>query len=149
VSRIEGKPEGATDMVGKIAARNIRLKRAYEEAAKADGRRILVDRLWPRGVSKAAAAIDGWMKDIAPSNDLRRWFGHNPARWQEFRRRYAAELRDHRDRLRELRRFADAGVLTLVYSARDTVHNDAVVLRQALLGRWPARGLTEEGNEHA
>jgi uncharacterized protein YeaO (DUF488 family) len=127
-------------MSNTIKAASIKLKRAYELPAKADGRRILIDRLWPRGVSKAEAAIDGWMKAIAPSTALRQWFGHDPARWQAFRKRYAAEIREHREELRELRRLAADGPVTLVYSARDEVHNDAVVLRSALLGRWPKRG---------
>src|SRR3546814_9314176 len=90
-------------MSTKIAAANVRLKRAYERPAPADGTRILVDRLWPRGVTKAAAAIDQWVKEIAPSTALRQWFGHDPARWQEFRRRYAAEFPEHADELRALR----------------------------------------------
>jgi uncharacterized protein YeaO (DUF488 family) len=122
-------------MSTKIAVANIRLKRAYERPAPADGTRILVDRLWPRGVSKAAAAIDRWVKDIAPSTTLRKWFGHDPERWPEFRRRYAAELRDHPDELRSLRAEARRGPITLVYSAHDGAHNDAVVLRSILLGR--------------
>lgn len=124
-------------MSTKIAADNIRLKRAYERPARADGTRILIDRLWPRGVTKAAAAIDQWMKEIAPSTELRKWFSHDPARWREFRRRYAAELREHPDELRDLRAQARRGPITLVYSARDEVHNDAVVLRNILLGRSP------------
>ena len=122
-------------MNAKIAAANIRLKRAYDGAAPEDGTRILVDRLWPRGVSKAAAAIDQWIKDLAPSTALRRWFGHDPERWQEFRRRYAAELRDHAGELAVLRDQARRGPITLIYSAHDEVHNDAVVLRSVLLGR--------------
>jgi uncharacterized protein YeaO (DUF488 family) len=127
-------------MGNRIKAANIKLKRAYEPPAQSDGRRILVDRLWPRGVSKAKAALDGWLKDIAPSTALRQWFGHDPARWQEFRRRYAEEIRSYPELLRELRRFAAVGPLTLVYSAHDEAHNDAVVLRAVLLGRWPKRG---------
>ena len=127
-------------MGNRIKAANIKLKRAYEPPAQSDGRRILVDRLWPRGVSKAKAALDGWMKDIAPSTTLRQWFGHDPARWQEFRRRYAEEIREHPEQLRRLRRFAAEGSLTLVYSAHDEAHNDAVVLRAILLGRWPKHG---------
>ena len=127
-------------MGNRIKAANIKLKRAYEPPAQSDGRRILVDRLWPRGVSKAKAALDGWMKDIAPSTTLRQWFGHDPARWQEFRRRYTEEIREHPEQLRRLRRFAAEGSLTLVYSAHDEAHNDAVVLRAILLGRWPKRG---------
>jgi uncharacterized protein YeaO (DUF488 family) len=114
---------------------DIRLKRAYELATKGDGTRILVDRLWPRGITKAEAAIDRWFRDLAPSGELRKWFGHDPARWQEFRRRYTAELRQHRALLDELRRLASEGRLTLVYGARDEEHNDAVVLQDVLQGR--------------
>lgn len=120
-----------------IAAANVRLKRAYERPAPADGRRILVDRLWPRGVTKAAAAIDQWAKEIAPSASLRKWFGHDPDRWQEFRRRYVAELRGHAEELGALRDQAKRGPVTLVYSAHDEAHSDAVVLRDILLGRSP------------
>jgi uncharacterized protein YeaO (DUF488 family) len=125
------------EMSRTIAAANVRLKRAYERPAPADGTRILVDRLWPRGVTKAAAAIDQWVKDLAPSTDLRKWFGHDPARWQEFRRRYAAELRERAGEIRALRDQAKRGPVTLVYSAHDEAHNDAVVLRDILLGRAP------------
>jgi uncharacterized protein YeaO (DUF488 family) len=118
-----------------IAADRIRLKRAYDAPAADDGVRVLVDRLWPRGVRKADAAIDLWMKDIAPSTELRRWFGHDPARWPEFRRRYEAELQGHADRLEELRGMARRGPVTLVFGARDEVHNDAVMLRELLLER--------------
>jgi uncharacterized protein YeaO (DUF488 family) len=127
-------------MGNRISAAGVKLKRAYEPPASSDGRRILIDRLWPRGVSKAQAAIDQWRKDVAPSTDLRKWFGHDPARWQEFRKRYAAEIREHSEELRELRRRAREGTVTLVYSARDEAHNDAVVLREILLGRWPKSG---------
>jgi len=118
-----------------MAAANVKLKRAYEPAAENDGPRILVDRLWPRGVSKAEAALDRWEKDISPSTTLRKWFGHDPARWEEFRRRYAAELRQHPELLSSLRALARKHPITLVYSAHDEVHNDAVVLRDLLLGR--------------
>jgi uncharacterized protein YeaO (DUF488 family) len=111
----------------------IRLKRAYEPPASEDGRRILVDRLWPRGLRKADAAIDRWVKEISPSIELRRWFGHDPGRWEEFRRRYRDELSAHSDVLDELRSLAREGPLTLVYSARDEDHNNAVVLREVLL----------------
>lgn len=120
-------------MTGRIAAENVRLKRAYEPAAASDGRRVLVDRLWPRGVTKAKAAIDAWMKDVAPSTELRQWFGHDPTRWDEFRRRYAEQIRQHPDLLGELRDAARAGPLTLVYAAHDEAHNDAVVLREVIL----------------
>ncbi len=119
----------------KIAPERIRLKRAYEPPAADDGARILVDRLWPRGVRKADARIDTWMKEIAPSTALRRWFGHDPARWQEFRTRYLAELRRHSEDLDRLRALAQRGPVTLVFAARDERHNDAVVLRDVLLGR--------------
>jgi len=117
-----------------IKAANVKLKRAYERPAADDGVRILIDRLWPRGVSKADAAIDQWAKDIAPSTALRKWFGHDPARWQEFRRRYAKEVHQHPERLARLRALAKQGPITLVFSARDERHNDAVVLRGLLLG---------------
>lgn len=117
-----------------IAADRVRLKRAYEPPSAGDGTRILVDRLWPRGVSKADARLDGWMKDVAPSTELRKWFGHDPAKWGEFRRRYRDELAGHADDIERLRALAAKGALTLVYSAHDEAHNDAVVLREVLLG---------------
>ena len=120
---------------GKVPAANVRLKRAYEKPARGDGTRILIDRLWPRGVSKADAELDHWLKEIAPSTELRQWFGHDPERWPEFRRRYAAEIRRHPDELEQLRVLARKGPITLVYSAHDELHNDAVVLRSLLLGR--------------
>jgi uncharacterized protein YeaO (DUF488 family) len=123
-------------MDGRISARNVKLKRAYERPAASDGTRVLIDRLWPRGVKKADAAIALWAKELAPSTGLRQWFGHDPARWQEFRRRYAEEVRQRREELRELRRLARKGPLTLVFAAHDETHNDAVVLRGLLLGRW-------------
>jgi len=112
---------------------HLRLKRAYEPAVSGDGVRILVDRLWPRGVSKAKAALDDWMKDIAPSTELREWFGHDPAKWAEFRRRYEVELRQHTEDLARIRSLAKTHTVTLVYSAHDESHNDAVVLRDVLL----------------
>jgi uncharacterized protein YeaO (DUF488 family) len=122
-------------MSKKIAAANIKLKRAYVSAGSGDGTRILIDRLWPRGVKKADAAIDLWAKDIAPSTALRKWFGHDPARWQDFRRRYSDEIHRRRDRLDELRTLARKGRITLVFAAHDEIHNDAIVLRDILLGR--------------
>lgn len=116
-----------------ISPENIKLKRAYEPAATGDGTRILVDRLWPRGVTKAAAAIDMWAKDIAPSTELRQWFGHKTNRWEEFCRRYAAELEQESDVINELRALARSGQITLVFGAHDQTHNDAVVLRKVLL----------------
>jgi uncharacterized protein YeaO (DUF488 family) len=122
-------------MATKISAANVKLKRAYEPPAAGDGTRILVDRLWPRGVTKKRAAIDQWMKDIAPSTELRKWFGHDPARWDEFRRRYAKEVHQNAALLDQLRSLARHGPLTLVYSAHDEKHNDAVELRKLILGR--------------
>ncbi|MGH2994595.1 MAG: DUF488 domain-containing protein [Solirubrobacterales bacterium] len=114
---------------------DLRLKRAYEPARATDGYRVLIDRLWPRGVSRERAHLDEWARELAPSAALRRWFGHDPARFSQFRRRYAEELAAQETKLRELRRRARQGTLTLVYGARDTEHNDAVVLAEVLLGR--------------
>lgn len=111
---------------------DVRLKRAYEPAASADGYRVLVDRLWPRGVSRDRARLDAWAPEVAPSTTLRKWFGHEPGRFPEFRRRYLEELGNERPRLSELRRRAREGTLTLVYAARDTEHNEAVVLAEVL-----------------
>jgi uncharacterized protein YeaO (DUF488 family) len=122
-------------MSTKVPAANVKLKRAYESPSPEDGSRILIDRLWPRGISKKKAALDHWMKEIAPSTELRKWFGHDPARWEEFRRRYAEEVHQNPMLLDQLRSFAQHGPITLVYSAHDQVHNDAIVLRDLLLGR--------------
>jgi uncharacterized protein YeaO (DUF488 family) len=111
---------------------DVRLKRAYEPAAAADGRRVLIDRIWPRGVSRERARLDEWARELAPSTELRQWFAHDPARFAEFRRRYSAELAAHEGKLRELRRRARTGTLTLIYAARDAEHNDAVVLAEIL-----------------
>ena len=111
---------------------DVRLKRAYDAASPSDGYRVLIDRLWPRGVSKQKAKLDEWEKELAPSTELREWFGHEPSRFDEFRRRYIGELRHARPRLTELRRRARTGTLTLVYAAHDSEHNDAVVLAEVL-----------------
>jgi uncharacterized protein YeaO (DUF488 family) len=111
---------------------DIRLKRAYEPAERSDGYRVLVDRLWPRGVSRDQAMLDVWERDLAPSAALRTWFGHEADRFEEFRTRYLDELRDRRPLLSDLRRRARRGTVTLVYAAHDTEHNDAVVLAEAL-----------------
>lgn len=108
----------------------ITIKRAYEKAEKSDGRRVLVDRLWPRGVSKAKLKLDAWEKELAPSTELRKWFGHDPARWNEFKKRYKAELRAHKDELKALA--GSAKRVTLIYGAKDTEHNEAVVLQDVL-----------------
>lgn len=110
----------------------IKLKRAYEKPAKDDGERILVERLWPRGVTKAQAKLDLWLKEIAPSAELRKWFEHDPDKWVEFRQRYLKELRQKADLLKLLKRKAKAGTITLVYAARDEAHNGALVLQQLL-----------------
>jgi len=102
--------------------------------ASADGHRLLVDRLWPRGLSKVRASLDGWMREVAPSAELRRWFGHDASRWQEFKRRYAGELDCRRDLVAEILALAADGPVTLLYSARDTDHNQAVALAEYLHG---------------
>ena len=103
------------------------MKRAYEPASPSDGYRVLIDRLWPRGVSRERARLDAWEKDLAPSTGLREWFGHDPDRFEEFRGRYIEELRPRKARITQLRRRARSGTLTLVHAARDPAHNDAVV----------------------
>lgn len=110
----------------------VQLKRAYERPSPRDGTRILVDRLWPRGVKKAKARIDLWLKDVAPSTALRQWFGHDPARWIEFRRRYRAEVKRQPEALARLRALARQGRVTLVFGARDERRNQAVVLKGLL-----------------
>ncbi len=107
---------------------DVRTKRVYEDAAPDDGYRVLVDHIWPRGVSKRKAAIDEWAKDLAPGGDLRKWFDHDPDRFEEFARRFRAELEGRRERLGELRRRAREGRLTLVFAARDSEHSNAAVL---------------------
>jgi uncharacterized protein YeaO (DUF488 family) len=126
-------------MTKRIAADHVKLKRAYEPAAADDGTRVLIDRLWPCGVKKADAAVDQWGKDIAPSTALRKGFGHDPERWAEFRRRYAVEIHRHPEHLSSLRALARQGPITLIFSAHDEVHNDAVALRNFLLGRQTKR----------
>jgi uncharacterized protein YeaO (DUF488 family) len=123
---------------------DVRLKRAYEAASADDGYRVLVDRLWPRGVSREQAHLDQWEKDLAPSSMLRQWFGHEPSRFPEFRRRYIDELRANARRLRELRRRARLGTVTLVYSAHDSEHNDAVVLAEVLRHGLPKSGRSSD-----
>lgn len=120
-------------MSTKIPPHHVLLKRAYEPPAPEDGTRVLIDRLWPRGVKKENLALNQWAKDLAPSTELRQWFGHDPALWDGFRQRYAAELRPHAELMESLRALARKGPLTLVYSAHDEEHNDAVALRDFLL----------------
>lgn len=113
----------------------IKLKRAYEKPEKTDGTRILVDRLWPRGLTKRKASIDLWLKEIAPSTELRKWFGHDPKKWRSFRGRYQRELKLHADQLKLIKSKAKEGTVTLIYGARDQEHNEAVVLKRFLEGR--------------
>ncbi|HEY1268302.1 MAG TPA: DUF488 domain-containing protein [Candidatus Binatia bacterium] len=110
----------------------IKIKRVYEPSRPPDGYRILIDRLWPRGLSKAKASIDEWRKDLAPSDRLRKWFNHEPKKWDEFRRRYHEELRPKAEELRELARKKRPGTITILYGARDKEHNNAVALKELL-----------------
>jgi uncharacterized protein YeaO (DUF488 family) len=116
-----------------------KLKRAYDKPSREDGTRILVERLWPRGLTKKRAAVDLWLKDVAPSPELRKWFGHDPARWQEFQERYRKELREQRDAVNLLKQKSKEGPVTLVYAARDEEHNGALVLKK-VLDRHSRRG---------
>lgn len=113
----------------------LRLKRVYDDPANEDGLRILVDRLWPRGLARQKARIDHWAKDIAPSTELRRWFGHETEKWPEFQRRYEAELRGNRVEVEALRELVGNGTATLLFAARDAGHNNAVVLRDFLASK--------------
>lgn len=114
---------------------SIHLKRIHDPVDQRDGRRILVDRLWPRGIRREDARLDTWLRDIAPSTALRRWFGHDPERWQEFQARYRQELADADDAMTELLRYCRAGPVTLLFAARDRKRNQAVVLRDVLRER--------------
>jgi uncharacterized protein YeaO (DUF488 family) len=117
----------------------IRIKRTYDQPTSADGRRILVDRLWPRGMTKEALAMDAWLKDVTPSTGLRQWFGHRPERWDEFRRRYERELDANIDAWAPIVEASTKGVVTLLYSAQDVAHNHAIVLRDYLARRGGRR----------
>lgn len=121
-------------MTHPVLPERIRLKRAYDPPAPGDGTRVLVDRLWPRGIAKADLAVDQWPREIAPSDGLRKWLHADPGRWEEFGRRYRDELAAQAAEIEALRDIARAGVLTLVFAARDEAHNNAVVLRAVLLG---------------
>jgi uncharacterized protein YeaO (DUF488 family) len=111
---------------------NIRIKRAYEKPDEEDGTRILVDRLWPRGLTKEKAKVDLWLKEIAPTTELRKWFAHDPAKWTEFQRRYTTELQKNNEALALLKHEAAKGPVTLIYAARDQEHNEAVILQKLL-----------------
>jgi uncharacterized protein YeaO (DUF488 family) len=114
------------------AAMDVRSKRVYDPAEPGDGYRVLIDHVWPRGVSRERAKLDEWARELAPSDELRKWFDHVPERFEEFRFRYRDELNDHREQVDELRRRARKGPLTIVYAARDREHNNAVVLAELL-----------------
>lgn len=107
-----------------------RIKRVYDQADKHDGRRILVDRLWPRGLTKEKARIDLWLKDIAPSTELRKWFDHDPAKWHEFKTRYLDELKGNQAQIQLLKQELHKGIVTLVYAAKDEAHNQALVIQE-------------------
>ena len=112
----------------------IKLTRAYEQPDAKDGERVLVDRLWPRGLTKEKARVDLWLKEIAPSGELRKWFGHDPAKWTEFKRRYRAELKANKEQVARLKDEMEKGPVTLLYGAKDEQHNEAVVLLELLGG---------------
>jgi uncharacterized protein YeaO (DUF488 family) len=111
---------------------HVNIKRVYEEPKKSDGKRILVDRLWPRGLRKAEVKVDLWLKEIAPSTALRKWFSHEPSKWEEFKKRYSVELEKNNEQISLLEREVSEGKVTLVYGAKDREHNGAVVLREFL-----------------
>ena len=110
----------------------IQVKRVYEPAAEQDGQRILVERLWPRGLKKSEVQFDQWIKEVAPTSDLRKWFGHNPEKWAEFQRRYRAELEEKREAWEPILAAAKKGKVTLLFSSRDTVYNNAMALKSYL-----------------
>jgi len=110
----------------------VKIKRAYEPPDESDGARILVDRLWPRGLTKEKASIDLWLKEIAPSTELRKWYAHDPAKWKSFRRRYETEISHKEDLVKILKQKAREGTITLIYGARDEKHNEALILKQLL-----------------
>jgi uncharacterized protein YeaO (DUF488 family) len=124
----------ATEVYLKVR-HELKIKRVYETPDKNDGKRILVDRLWPRGLTKEKAKVDLWLKDIAPSTGLRKWFGHDPKKWRSFRGRYQTELKHHAVQLKVINSNVKVGLVTLVYGARDQDHNEAIVLKQFLEGK--------------
>jgi uncharacterized protein YeaO (DUF488 family) len=116
----------------RIGIKGMRIKRVYDSPSKEDGKRILVDRLWPRGITKDKASIDEWLKDIAPSNELRRWFSHDPSKWNEFKKRYRKELQNKPALLEQVKKEVKIKNVTFVFSARDTRYNNAVALKEIL-----------------
>ncbi len=127
----------------------IQLKRVYEPASRSDGKRFLVERLWPRGVKKTSLALDGWLKDVAPSPELRKWFGHDPKKWTDFQRRYRAELDSHPEACKPMLEAARRGTVTLLFSSHDTEHNNAVVLREYLESKLPGHHRAKAGKSAA
>ncbi len=121
-------------------AGSVRLKRVYDPRGRSDGRRFLVERLWPRGIKKEALSLTAWQRDVAPSHELRKWFGHDPAKWQEFSRRYRAELDARPEAWQPLLDAAREGDITLLFSTHDSVHNNAVILQDVLRERMATRG---------
>ena len=120
----------------------IQVKRVYEKPSRKDGLRILVDRLWPRGLTKERAAVGSWLKDVAPSTELRKWFGHDPAKWKQFQLSYRKELRGKKGALELLKQKSEERTITLVYGARDKEHNEALVLKRTLEGRAKGKTIT-------
>ena len=129
---ISGQRSSQATELSQEGSMNIKIKRVYEQPDKKDGERILVDRLWPRGLTKEKAGVDLWLKEIAPSTELRKWFGHDPEKWRSFRRRYETEIRHNDDLIELLKQKAREGTITLIYGARDEKHNEALVLKQFL-----------------
>jgi uncharacterized protein YeaO (DUF488 family) len=127
-----GRKSSLATKVSEKMKHELNLKRVYEAPHKDDGPRILVDRLWPRGLTKEKAKVDLWLKEIAPSTELRKWFGHDPKKWRSFRKRYETELKDHADEIKLLKSKVKEGTVTLIYGARDQEHNEALVLKQFL-----------------
>lgn len=127
----------------------IKTKRVYEKSAKDDGTRVLVDRLWPRGISKKAAKIDEWLREIAPSDKLRKWFGHDPGKWEGFKRKYIKELEGKGDLKKKLLDISRVGTLTLVYSAKDEMHNQAIALKEFLEHDLIACGKVDRSNHNS
>ena len=127
-----GRKSSLATKVSEKVKHELNLKRVYEAPHKDDGTRILVDRLWPRGLTKEKAKVDLWLKEIAPSTELRKWFGHDPKKWRSFRKRYETELKDHADEIKLLKSKVKEGTVTLIYGARDQEHNEALVLKQFL-----------------
>lgn len=126
----------------------IQLKRAYDAPAPSDGRRILVDRIWPRGLSKERAAVDEWVQDVAPSTELRKWFGHEPAKWEGFKKKYFSELDQRPDALRPVLEACSRGPVTLLFSAKDSEHNNAVALQEYLEKHLTNRHRTSSARRH-